>query len=285
MLAPPHGTLIGGVVGVVLGAIAAGAGVVLQDELGCVWWWISTSFMDWLTENLWWLGPLYILFPLLAEAEIMTAFLLNGYLRVGSGTFYDAVGAGNPKAPSGGGGGACVAEGTLVTMADGSVKAVEDIEVGDQVLGFDPITGSYVAENVLDVTSTKVELIENINNGALRLTPTDQPVYIRNSTYEGWLRDPEKIEVGWEIFDAETSTWVAVTSITYEEGKTSVRLYHRRLSDIPCQLLPPNGQGSWKEKINEPTTNHIQNSPFFSNTILNETISKTDVSSKKALVC
>jgi len=120
----------------------------------------------------------------------------------------------------GGGGGGCVAEGTLVTMADGSCKPVEKIKVGDQVLGFDPTTGSYAAENVLAVTKTKVELIENINNGILRLTPTDQPIYVRNSTYEGWLRDPGRIKVGWEIFDAQTSTWVAVTSIIYEEGKT-----------------------------------------------------------------
>ena len=96
-LAPPWGAVIGGTVGLVLGAIAAGAGVVLQDELGCVWWWISIDFMDWLSGNLWWLGPLAGLCPAVAEAEILGAFLLCGYLRVGSGTIYDAVGAGNPS--------------------------------------------------------------------------------------------------------------------------------------------------------------------------------------------
>jgi len=121
-----------------------------------------------------------------------------------------------------GGGSGCVAKGTLITMADGSSKLVEEIEKGDKVLGFDPTTGSFAAENVLSVTKTNVEVIESINNGALRLTPTDQPVYIRNSTYEGWVRDPEKIEVGWEIFNVMTHTWVTVTNITYEERKTRV---------------------------------------------------------------
>ena len=103
-LAPPWGAAVGGIVGLVLGAIAAGAGVVLQDELGCVWWWTSIDFMDWLTGNLWWLGPLAILSPTVAEAEILYTFLLCGYLRIGSGTLYDAVGAGNPSPSTGGGG-------------------------------------------------------------------------------------------------------------------------------------------------------------------------------------
>jgi len=107
-------------------------------------------------------------------------------------------------------------------MADGSAKPVEKIKVGDQVLGFDPSTGSYAAENVLAVTKTKVKLIETLNDGALRLTPTDQPIYIRNSTYEGWVLDPAIIQAGWQIFNAETHTWVAVTQINYEEEKTWV---------------------------------------------------------------
>jgi len=117
----------------------------------------------------------------------------------------------------GGGGGGCVAEGTLITMADGSVKAVELIKVGDHVLGFDPSTDSYATQNVIAVTKTRVKLIENLNDGALRLTPTHQPIYIRNSTYEGWVQDPATIHVGWEIFDAKTRTWVTVMGITYEE--------------------------------------------------------------------
>jgi len=118
--------------------------------------------------------------------------------------------------------GGCVAEGTLVTMADGSTKPIEKIKKGDQVLGFWPTNGSYIAENVLDTIKHQVEVIVNINNGMLKLTPLDQPIFIRNSTYEGWMRDPADIQVGWEIYEAQTNGWVPVTSVTFEEGKTHV---------------------------------------------------------------
>ncbi len=55
-----YGAVIGGAVGIVLGAIAQGAGVLLQDEEGCVWWWTSLAFLDWLSENIWWLGLLAV---------------------------------------------------------------------------------------------------------------------------------------------------------------------------------------------------------------------------------
>jgi len=116
----------------------------------------------------------------------------------------------------------CVAEGTPVTMADGSSKPIEEIKKGDQVLGYDPATGSYMAENVLDTIKHQVEVIVNINNGMLKLTPLDQPIYYRNSTYEGWMRDPANIQVGWEIYNATSNGWVPVTSVTFEEGKTRV---------------------------------------------------------------
>jgi hypothetical protein len=116
----------------------------------------------------------------------------------------------------------CVAEGTPVTMADGSTKLIEKIKKGDQVLGYDPTTCSYMAENVLDTLKHQVEVIVNINNGMLKLTPTDQPIFIRNATYEGWVRDPATMEVGWEIFNATSGSWVPVTSITIEEGRTRV---------------------------------------------------------------
>mgnify|MGYP001048094721 CR=1 FL=1 len=107
IIEPPHGTIIGAVVGGILGLIAEGAGVILQDEAGCIWFWVSISFVSWLINNAWWLGPFLqnpALYPI-AIAAMQSAFLLYGYLRLGSGTIYDAVGAGNPAPPSGGGGG------------------------------------------------------------------------------------------------------------------------------------------------------------------------------------
>ena len=42
----------------------------------------------------------------------------------------------------------CFAEGTGITMADGTVKAIEDIKGGEQILAYDFFTGEYVAKDI-----------------------------------------------------------------------------------------------------------------------------------------
>lgn len=49
--------------------------------------------------------------------------------------------------------GECIVEGTLIDMADGSSKKVEDLEVGDMVMAFDHETGKEVASPILCVYS------------------------------------------------------------------------------------------------------------------------------------
>ena len=91
---------IGGVIGTVLGVVLTWvADVYFLDELGCIWWWISVSFVDWLSANALDLFLLYLRDPSLAQAQIMFAFLGCGYLRAGSVTFYDAIYRGNPVPP------------------------------------------------------------------------------------------------------------------------------------------------------------------------------------------
>ena len=50
-------------------------------------------------------------------------------------------------------GGECIVEGTLVDMADGTTKKVEDLVVGDMVMAFDHETGEEVASPILCVYS------------------------------------------------------------------------------------------------------------------------------------
>jgi hypothetical protein len=116
----------------------------------------------------------------------------------------------------------CVAEGTQITMADWSTKPVERIRVGDQILGYDILTNSYVTETVMTVSSTKVPAVLNINSGELRTTPNDQPIYVRNSSCQGWVTDPSRIEIGWEVLDAANGVWVLVSIVEYEFNKTKV---------------------------------------------------------------
>jgi hypothetical protein len=56
-----------------------------------------------------------------------------------------------------GGGGGCLLAGTEVTMADGSTKNIEDIQVGDRVMSFDFDTGRTVAARVSDTLAHQTE--------------------------------------------------------------------------------------------------------------------------------
>ncbi|MEM2995877.1 MAG: hypothetical protein QXI91_07730, partial [Candidatus Bathyarchaeia archaeon] len=92
------GTIVGAAVGAVITAVLPWVGdVVFLDEYDCMWWWVSEAYVQWLIDNASWLAALYFIYPHLAVAEAMSAFLSCGYLRVGSATFHDAVGAGNPS--------------------------------------------------------------------------------------------------------------------------------------------------------------------------------------------
>ena len=48
----------------------------------------------------------------------------------------------------------CLAAGTLITLSDGSKKAVEDLRQGDLVMSFDHLTGQIVYKNVIIVVRT-----------------------------------------------------------------------------------------------------------------------------------
>lgn len=57
----------------------------------------------------------------------------------------------------GGGGGSCFLGGTLVSLADGSVKNIEDIKIGDKVLSFDEKTHKKVASKVTQTFAHKAD--------------------------------------------------------------------------------------------------------------------------------
>jgi hypothetical protein len=117
----------------------------------------------------------------------------------------------------------CVAEGTPVRMASGSVRSIENIKPGDKVLGFDPVTGSYASETVKKTMRSTVNAVLSINGGSLRTTLFDQPIYAKNSSgVASWVRDPISIQVGWSILAPTSGTWVEVQSLDIEFEKTKV---------------------------------------------------------------
>ena len=113
----------------------------------------------------------------------------------------------------GGGGGGCLLSGTQITLAGGGTKAINKLQVGDAVLGYNVTTGSWVPETVTSNSYTFVNQILSIDNGLLETTLTDQPLYVRNGTWTGWVQDPQDLIPGEQLFMPTTGAWVNVTSL------------------------------------------------------------------------
>jgi len=111
----------------------------------------------------------------------------------------------------------------MIAMADGSEKAVEKVKAGDKVVGYDPETGAFMTQTVLDTWSTMTPQILNINDGALRVTLVDQPLYVKNTNgIAAWLKDPMELQAGWMLYCPETGGWVVIDSLVVEDEKTKV---------------------------------------------------------------
>ena len=91
-----------------------------------------------------------------------------------------------------GGGGGCVAWGSPILTPYGYVP-VQKLKPGDRVEEYGVQNNTMFTGTILYNNRTESSSVVSINDGTLLLTPTDQPVFIRNSTYIGWLRDPQKL--------------------------------------------------------------------------------------------
>ena len=74
-------------------------------------------------------------------------------------SYSDLSGSGKlTKLESSSGGGSCLAAGTLITLANGTKKPVEDLRKGDIVMSFDHLTGEIVYKDVIIVVRTSSDL-------------------------------------------------------------------------------------------------------------------------------
>jgi len=91
------------------------------------------------------------------------------------------------RQPSRSGGNICVLGGTLVTMADGSSKAIETIAIGDQVRAYDTASKMVTVSTVTETfTHEKTEEVVMLDNGLLGATGYHQ-VYADGA----WVRADE----------------------------------------------------------------------------------------------
>lgn len=97
------GAVVGGFVGLTLGLIISVVGdTLLLDERGCIWWWVSTFFVDWVIA---YQDILYYYIntnPVMATILITIAFNGCGYFRAGLITLFDPLGIGAPAPYDGG---------------------------------------------------------------------------------------------------------------------------------------------------------------------------------------
>ena len=133
-------------------------------------------------------------------------------------------------------GDSCFPAGTPITMADGSVKNIEDVGVGDVVLGYDLDAKATVPGLVLELESPiRYHLYTLIfeNGDTLRLT-SEHPLYARG---KGWASmDPEatyeengqavlELGVGDEILTI-SGDWLRIADVTYQDIPEGVRTYN-----------------------------------------------------------
>ena len=119
------------------------------------------------------------------------------------------------------GGGGCVARGTPILTPSGYVP-VQELRSGDDVKEYDFATGQLVNGTFVSGNVTNTSEVVDVNHGWLTLTPTEQPIYIQNASYVGWLIDPQNLTTADSIFDPVTHTFVSVTSVQVLQDRTSV---------------------------------------------------------------
>jgi hypothetical protein len=163
------------------------------------------------------------------EVSVTITFVVHGtQYQVTNGPVAITVKSGG----SGGGGGGgclpkyclCVAIDTPIWTPSGWVP-VQNLTPGMAVIGYDPAAGFYATEDVqynpMSVSTIHVEI-----NGGLLLTAMDQPLWMKNSSFEGWLANPLNLTIGDYIFNVTSGVWVPVTSMALSYSPLQVYDLH-----------------------------------------------------------
>lgn len=125
--------------------------------------------------------------------------------------------------PSSGGGGGCVLNGTIVSLANGTTVLIQNLRPGMKTVSYDPITHRLFTSTVDSVNETNVTMIMDINHGSLYVSGmNDQPIFVKlkNGTEE-WLT-LDQLNYGMELFNPQKHTWTLITSISLQFGNFSV---------------------------------------------------------------
>lgn len=119
------------------------------------------------------------------------------------------------------GGGGCVNFGTPVLTPVGYVP-VQLLKAGDPVIEYNLANDQFFVGTFKSAAVTDVSHVLSINHGELVVTLTDQPIWIQNASFVGWLHDPQNLTLGDMMFDPLTGAWVPVTSLVVLNENTRV---------------------------------------------------------------
>ena len=116
-----------------------------------------------------------------------------------------------------GGGGGSIAHGSLITMGDGSKVPVQNLEVGDKMLGYDTATGTYtisVVNSITVVDTTNMLIIHTSDGTPFRVDANPrQTLWVKTATGTiGWM-PVTQIKAGDDLWTQ--NGWVPVTSIGF----------------------------------------------------------------------
>jgi hypothetical protein len=115
------------------------------------------------------------------------------------------------------GGGGSVAAGTLITMADGSQKTVQNVAVGDPVILYDVYTGHQTTATITQIgVVTVYSKLTIYTDGGLPFRTDANPLFRLHVMVNGRivLLPVTQIQPGDELFSYDKMAWVPVTGVT-----------------------------------------------------------------------
>ncbi len=135
----------------------------------------------------------------------------------------------------------CFPSGTKISMADGTLRDIEDVRVGDRVLSYDIENMALTTEEVLELESPVRDHLYTLSfadSDALRIT-SEHPLYAKGKgwaslepqeTYEDSGQTVSLLEKGDEVMTVD-GTWSEITDIFYQEIPEGIQTYNlKRIS-------------------------------------------------------
>ena len=101
--------------------------------------------------------------------------------------FYGASSSGGSGPPTGGNGNGCLVYGTLISMADGTTKAIEDVVEGDEVVSYN-----------IDGIGTEEEWVNWFTNNLSGTLSTSTVIKNKLATYHHYFLINNLIKATWE---------------------------------------------------------------------------------------